>query len=157
MKKNKGLLILVFNLMLILNSCSPFDKDYEGSNIKDQALQGICDKVEFKVISTFAQKGEFEDKEGIWFHFYNEKQSCEKEQLHGDTQAFIELPQNIDAGIYPIYGPFFYNYKGEMHAQHGGLIDIKEVSNTEIIGKIKGGDFLQGFYFEGNFKATVCE
>jgi len=157
MRKNIGIFILMFNVLLVLNSCSPFDKDYEGSNIKNQALEGICDEVEFKVISTLAQKGEFKDKEGIWFHFFNEGKTCENDQLNGETQVFVELQQDIEAGIYPIYGPFFYNYKGEMHAEHSGLIDIKEVTNSEIIGKIKGGNFLQGFYFEGNFNATICE
>jgi hypothetical protein len=157
MKKISGFLILLFSLTLLLSSCSPFEKDYEGSNIKNQPLEGICDNVEFKVVSTLAQRGEFEDKEGIWFHFYNEKQSCEVEQLHGNTQLFVELPPNFSTGIYSIYGPFFYNHKGQKTAQHSGLIDIREVTKTEIIGKVKGGEFYQGYYLEGQFNATICE
>ncbi len=148
---------LVFALFsLILSSCTVevIDEEPEESGISNQVAQGFTDAdVAFITESAFARAATNFDDEGYFFHLFGEVSTCDDatSNFSGDIRFFVATTTPLEVKAYSGAGPYIGN-----SSFFGCDVEILEVTETTIVGKVKGGNFEGDKNIEGKFTAEIC-
>ncbi|MFK7808459.1 MAG: hypothetical protein AB8F74_11710 [Saprospiraceae bacterium] len=149
---------LLLPCVFLMSYCTieEVDDEEDGSEqISNQPAQGSTNENEaFELGSALVENRTLFSDEGYYFHLYRENKDCDSGQLNGDIRFFIETTEALEEKEYDGQGPFITNT-----SFFGCTVIITSVSDTEISGKVKGGDDPDtgDKWVEGSFTATLCE
>ena len=149
------LIFALFALMMPACTVEVIDDDtMVEDSISDQVAQGSTEtNATFVTESAFAEKTTFIDDEGYFFHLFSETKTCDDVtgNFSGEIRFFVESTTDLEAKAYSGKGPFISNA-----SFFGCEVEILEVTETTIVGKVKGGDFDGDKNIEGKFTAEIC-
>lgn len=130
------------------------DEEMETSGISDQVAQGFTGEgEEFITESAFAVQTTFFDDAGYLFHLFREANTCDDvtSNFSGDIRFFVESATPLEVKAYSGGGPYIGN-----SSFFGCDVEILEITETMIVGKVRGGNFEGDMNIEGRFTAEIC-
>ncbi len=150
-----SLVFALFALMLPACTVEVIEDDtMEVDSISDQVAQGSTESnATFVTESAFAEKTTFFDDEGYFFHLFSEAKTCDDVtgNFSGEIRFFVVSATDLAVQAYDGKGPYIDN-----SSFFGCEVEILEVTETTIVGKVKGGDFDGDKNIEGKFTAEIC-
>ena len=136
---------------LLLPSCVDETIDDPEVEISNQIAQGATDaNVPFTTVSTLVENTTLFGDEGYHFHLFDVETVCSG-NFNGDVNFFVKSTTALEVGTYEGSGPYITS-----SSFFGCDVIITNVSDTEISGKVKGGDPDGDKWIEGSFVATIC-
>jgi len=163
MKKHFIKASILFALSVLFISCETEDETNtkeESKEISSTEISGFLNSKVYSPSTIQFEQDTFFDDNGYMIKLFEEVKVCDEFQSIGDISFFIVSTTELSPGKYDGKGPFF-NYSDGTDSGSisffGAEIIIESVSESQIIGRVRGGDGKTTNNIEGKFTAELCQ
>jgi len=163
MKKHFITVSILFALSVLFISCETEDEtntNEESNEISTAEISGFLNSKAYNPATIQYEKNTLFDDKGYTFKLFEEVKICDEFQSNGEISFFVISDTELTPGKYDGKGPFFNFKDGEGSGSSsffGAEVIIESVSESQIIGRVKGGDGKTTHNIEGRFTAELCQ